>query len=248
MLASFLFLAAATQQVSSQPAGKIAVEGYGTVMTPPDLASLHYNIRGEGKTSDLAAKALVGADRAVLASISRLDSKLVVTDSNLEIKPLRGPACKATSSYESDDDDATPMESGACAIIGYQASKRVNVETVRVDLAGTILGLVARHGGLNAELDSFSLRNDRPAKEQAIAAALREADVKAKAVAAGSNVRLGPILSITLDRARIDDPYVPTFLRPPPPEPERDDPVGIDVRPSPVSTSAQVAVIYGVEK
>ncbi|HEX6740952.1 MAG TPA: SIMPL domain-containing protein [Sphingomicrobium sp.] len=238
-----LFLAAA--QSANPPVSKIAVEAYGQVKQAPDIVKLRFDVRGEGSTSDAAARLLVGTDRAIAKSLASFDPSLTVEDRGLEIKPLRGPECKVQSRYN--DDDETPMTSGDCAIKGYQASKTVAITTKKIADAGTMLGLIARHGGLSAEVEEFDIADNHAARSKAIAAALAEAEIKAKAVAAGSHVRLGPILSVTLDRAQLDEPYVPTFYRPPPPAAERDEPVAIGLNPAPITTSAQVSVVYSIE-
>jgi len=238
-----LILAAA--QGASPPISKIAVEAYGQVKQAPDIAKIRFEVRGEGSTSDAAARVLVATDQAIAKSLTNFDAGLTVEDRGLEIKPLRGPSCKVQPRYS--EDDEVPMTSGDCAIKGYQASKTVSIRTRKVAEAGTMLGLIARHGGLGVEIEEFDVADNGAARNKAIAAALAEAELKAKAVAAGSHVRLGPILSVTLDRATLDEPYVPTFYRPPPPEPERDEPVGIGINPAPITTSAQVAVVYSIQ-
>jgi uncharacterized protein YggE len=239
-----LLLAAA--EPAGPPVSKIAVGAYGQVKLAPDIAKLRFDVRGEGGTSDAAARAMVATDQAIAKSLANFDPSMTVEDRGLEIKPLRGPDCKAQSRY-SDDDDETPMTTGDCAIKGYQASKTVSIRTGKIAAAGTMLGLIARHGGLRAEVEAFDVADDHAARSKAIAAALAEAEIKAKAVAAGSRVRLGPILSVTLDRAALDEPYVPTFYRPPPPAAERDEPVAIGLNPAPITTSAQVSVVYSVQ-
>jgi uncharacterized protein YggE len=238
-----LFLAAA--EPAGPPVSKIAVEAYGQVKLAPDIAKLRFDVRGEGSTSDAAARAMVAADQAIAKSLANFDPSMTVEDRGLEIKPLRGPDCKVQSRYS--DDDETPMTTGDCATKGYQASKTVSIRTGKIAAAGTMLGLIARHGGLRAEVEEFDVADDHAARSKAIAAALAEAEIKAKAVAAGSRVRLGPILSVTLDRAALDEPYVPTFYRAPPPAAERDDPVAIGLNPAPITTSAQVSVVYSIQ-
>src|SRR5262245_26072275 len=139
-----LFLAAA-QPAVSPAVSKIAVEAYGQVKQAPDLARLQFEVRGEGSTSDAAARVLTDTDQAIAKSLASFDPSLTVEDRGLEIKPLRGPACKAQSRY-TDDEDETPMTTGDCAIKGYQASKTVSITTRKIADAGTMLGLIARHG------------------------------------------------------------------------------------------------------
>jgi uncharacterized protein len=245
MTAVYLGLVLAMAQASGAPPSRIAVEAYGSVESQPDIARLRFEVRGEGKTSDAAARSLVSTDQAIAKSLVNFDKAIGAVDGGLAIKPLRGPNCKTRSDYE---DDETPMTTGDCAITGYQASKTVSMTTRKVTDVGTMLGLIARHGGLGAEISEFDIADNKAARSKAIAAALAEAELKAQAVAAGSKVRLGPILSVTLDRAPLDDAYVPTFYRPPPPMAERDEPVPIGLNPAPITTSAQVSVVYSIRQ
>lgn len=113
-----------------------------------------------------------------------------------------------------------------------------------------MVGLAGRAGGLNPQINSFDQGDSRAVQQQAIAAALADAQSKAAAIAAASHVQLGPILNVQSgprnDRqeAIVSGSRLPTVGAPPPPPPP--PPVPVNVVPEPLTTNSYVTVIYAI--
>jgi uncharacterized protein YggE len=110
-----------------------------------------------------------------------------------------------------------------------------------------MVGLAGREGAFDPKIESFGLADDSRARKQAIAAALTDARAKAEAIASGSNARLGPVLSVSLDGASDDramsaqDIVVSgSRIR------MQNAPVTVKVDPGPVETTARVTVTYAI--
>ncbi|WP_294120668.1 SIMPL domain-containing protein [Sphingomonas sp.] len=241
LLLASMALAAPEAALPTDPkAPRIVVTGSGTVKTPPNVADLEYEVNGEGETSDQAVKALVSKGAAIENALRSLDPELDLHSDKVKVQGVRRGPCKAD-----DYDETAHLSTGNCAIVGYVATQEFDLRSTKVSDAGTMVGLASRQGATNPSIESFGLADQRVAKQQAIAAALGDARVTAEALAAGSNARLGEIMTISLDDAR-EQEIVVTGSRvarnsvPPP------TPVIVSVAPGPVITTAQVTVTYAI--
>jgi len=243
-------LLAATQasagwsQAAPEPP-KILVDGYGEVQTMPDLAVISYSVRGEGATSDEAVRAMTVTAARIEGSLHRIDAAARPTTGGVRVSPVKSSACKDRQ-YDSDDEQ---LSKGACAIVGYVATQSVELRTGDVKDAGTMVGLAGRGGAINAQLSRWDLNDPRDAKRRAIAAALSDAQGKAAAVAAGTHVGLGPILTIaTTNRDAVRTEDLINSLPQSYGAAERDEPVPVKLIPEPITTSATVTVSYAIAR
>src|SRR5262245_7318389 len=121
LLAPLAFAAAALA-----PAGKevprIVVEGFGSVETPANLASMSFDILGEGKTSDEAVKSLVAKASSVESALRSMDPALKLESESMQVEAIRGSDCKEDR-YE----ETLHLSTGECAIVGYVAKQDFDV-------------------------------------------------------------------------------------------------------------------------
>lgn len=170
---------------------RIEVTGYGEVKSPPDVATIMYTVRGEGRTSDDAVRAMTVSAAHIDSAVHAVDAAAEPQTSEVKVAAVRGSDCK--------DRDYGPaqLSTGACAISGYVASQSVTLHTLDVKDAGTIVGAIGRASGLDPRIGSFDMRDNRPEQQQAIEAAVADATTKAAAIAAAMHVRLGALLNVT---------------------------------------------------
>jgi uncharacterized protein len=245
---SMFALMAATMlqaQAVDQPP-RIVVEGSGTVKSPPDIAMIDYEVRGEGKTNDDALKSLVATADRVAKALKSIDPSLAPKVGNLKVSAVRGAECKMDR-Y----DRTAQLSTGECAVVGYVAIQNFIVVTPKVTEVATMVGLAGRNGATDPEISKFDLADPKPAKNQAIAAALADARAKAQAVAQGSGLVLGPMIVATLDSARDFDlngtVTVETLLNELP-QVMAPSPVTVVVAPKDIETTAKVIVTYAVQR
>lgn len=234
--------ATASQSIDQRP--KIIVDGYGEVKTMPDVATISYTLRGEGKTSDEAVRAMVAMGERVDSGIRSIDASVEPKTGTVEVNAIRAGDCQER------EYGPRQMSTGPCSIIGYVALQQVTVKTGAIDAAGTMVGLVGRAGAYDAELSGFGLRDPRPAKREAIAAALQDANAKAAAIAASSRFSLGQILSVSSVGRDTGQDIIVTGSRQPQPNLSTLAPAPVDVKltPEPITTSATVTVTYGIQQ
>lgn len=244
LLLSVAALAAAQGVHASEPneVSKIVVEGSGSVKSPPNVANISYDVQGEGQTSDQAVGALVAKSAAIESALRSMDPSLVLHNATVRIQAVRGDDCK-----EEEYSDNLHLSKGACAIVGFVATQDFDAKTSLVSDAGTMVGLAGRHGASDPKIDSFGLADQREAKRAAIADALADARIKADAIAAGSNTKVGELLLVTLDGARDGQVITVTGSR-------RVSmnavpaPIAVNVAPAPVTTTANVTVTYAISR
>jgi uncharacterized protein len=188
---------------------------------------------------------MTATEAKIEASLHRIDPAAEALTGDVQVTPVRSDDCKEN------DYSAPQLSTGPCAILGYVATQSVTVRTPDVKDAGTMVGLVGRGGGFDARINSFDLRDHRGAQQQATAAALNDAATKAAAIAAGSHVALGPILSINTTPRQEGEaimvtanrlPVAEMSLNSPPPPP----PVVVKLNPQPITTSSNVTVTYAI--
>lgn len=232
----------AAAQLGSDGPRSITVDGTGRVMTMPDVATISYTLRGEGVTSDEALRAMVASGQRIEAALRSIDSAVEPRSNKVDISPARA------GNWDSDYDSSEQLSKGVCAIVGYVASQNVTVDTADVKDAGTMVGLAGRGGASDASIDGFSLNDTRPARSQALAAALVDAQAKAAAIAAGGHLTLGPIIHVSTISPAVEtlsqQEIMVTGRRAA--YANALPPVPVNLKPEPITTTANVTVTYAI--
>ncbi|MBT0727867.1 oxidative stress defense protein [Rosenbergiella australiborealis] len=165
---------------STPNAPYISISGQGNVQAQPDMATLVIDVRvAQAQASD--AKKQVDARVAHYFDFLHQQG---ITDKEIN-------AANVVTDVQYDDSDH-----GKPKQVGYQASRHVTVTLHQLSKLNTLLdGALA--AGLN-EIRSVSMGVEHPEhyQQQARQAAIRDALVKAKEVAAGFNATLGSVWSI----------------------------------------------------
>lgn len=245
MIGMLLGMSATGALAQTVPPPQIQVSATGIAKTLPDRVTVTYQVRGEGATSDeAAAKARDSAKAIRSGAEGLLRGALELHASDFDITPVRSRECNQNEYGQAQ------LSTGPCAILGYVATMPVSIDTPRIDDAGTLVGLIGRLGGLQVGVRSYWLSDDRPARQQAMRAALASAKAQAQLIAEGSGARLGRLIRVD-DGTNRDMTIVVTGARasdvapPPPPAPE---PIRIDLSPAPIRTNANVTVAYAIDQ
>jgi uncharacterized protein len=222
----------------------IVVSGVGQVLTAPDLALATLNLRGEGPTPDAATGSLVKTLQNVQDGLSSGLSGVrhSWTAEEMSINAVRGDDCDA--GY-----DSPRLSTGPCAIKGFVATMTINLEVYPPDQVGTVLGLASRLGAETSNAAAFALKDPQSADQQAASLALADAQKKARAIAEGSGVRLGPMVNVTDSMAiAMDIPPPPGAAAAAPRSPsiKAREPVAVALRPELVVTKAQLVVTFSI--
>ena len=245
-----LFALAASPAVAQTAPSQILVSASGTALTPPDVVTVGFTLRGEGSRSDEAVTRLRDSAKAVNVGVAGLLQHAEdYHSSTFTIAPVRAKECDQNNYGQQ------RLSTGVRAIIGYIATMPVTIDTSRVGDAGTLTGLIGRLGGLEPGIRRFWLRDESAARRRATQAALTSAQAQARSIAEGSGARLGALLrvqdadyreiSIDMDTAQPGRADAQSAPPPPPPPPP---PVRIDLAPDPIQTVVRLMVAYAINR
>lgn len=246
-LLALLFAASpALAQSGATPADPptITVAGTGKVSTPPDRATISFDVRGEGADATAAATALAARQKALARGLAGLGSQRIDTGS-VTLGEVRGKECEAQS-YR------PQLSTGTCAIAGSIATLQGTLVLADATKAGNAVALLGQLGAANARLNGFGLADSTDAQRRAKAAAVADAQATAAAIAQATGGRLGRIIAVR-DMAAGYGPDIVVTARmavppPPPPPPPMAAPVQLDVNPRPIETEARLTITYAIDR
>lgn len=163
----------------------LTVTGEGVTDVVPDMATLTMGVTTTGTT---AAEALSANSTALAAVLDRLRAAGIedrdIQTTGLSVNPN-------WTGYDSSSSLSGPK------IADYTATNGVTVRIRALEGLGAVLDAAVADGANTMNGLSFGLQDPRPAMDAARSAAVEDAAAKARLMAEGADVTLGPILSIT---------------------------------------------------
>lgn len=166
-----------TGQEHTETVGTLKLSGEGVVTVKPDVAELDLGVVTECKTAGEAVSANAQRMTEVIAQIKQLgiQSESLQT-SGLSVSPI----------YDNDEKSPTRGQ-----IVSYRVEDTLRVRS-DVGLAGKVLDSAVTAGANVASGVRFTVSDDRPLREQALAAAVKAADRSAQIVAGALGAHLDP--------------------------------------------------------
>jgi hypothetical protein len=202
----------------------ITVEGMGMVRTAPDEAMVRLGITRQATTARQAQDQTSGVARDILTALTRLRiPRERIQTSQLSLFPVYA---------EHQDPNAPP------AIVGYRASNTVSIRIENLPIIGQVVDAALAAGANQVEGVTFGLRNEAPAREQALRDAVMQARSKAQALAQGLQLRMGPVLEVQETGVAIRPPILYAA--------ERMSGASTPVSPGEVEVSANVTVRFRI--
>lgn len=165
---------------SSKRMTRVVVSGDSIVQAQPDTATITISVITQNKSA-LSAQA-ENANR----------SDMVVR----AVKAAAGAGAEVKTSGYSVQPMTVYKENQPPTITGYQASNSVTVTMSDLVKVGAVIDAASQAGANNINGVSFTLRKDRPAKDQALADATRAAVGKAQTIAQALGGRVARILEV----------------------------------------------------
>lgn len=171
----------APADVFAQPDRSLTVVGEGTAAGTPDRARVQTGVVSEGRTAAAALSANNAAMTQVLGALRSAGIPAArIQTSGLSVQPVFA------------DGDART----ARRIAGYRVSNVVSVRVDDLSTLGTLLDALVQTGANELSGIEFSIADPKPLLEAARNAAVADALLRARTLAAAAGVRLGPILSM----------------------------------------------------
>ena len=156
-----------SEKAKPKAAMSVTVSGDATVQAQPDTAILDLAVVTQNSSASQAqAENASKSDRVVNALKTLLGTKAEIKTSGYSLQPQR-----------------VYKENQPPTITGYEARNTITVTMSDLSKVGTVIDTATRGGANSVTNLQFTLRNDRPSRDQALAEATREALSKARVIA-----------------------------------------------------------------
>ncbi len=175
------FAATAAQAQAESMAGSITVVGEGTVKIKPDIAQATIGVEIVKPTVEEASAEVSKTMDAVVAALK----KEGIADKDMQ-----------TSNYSVWTDQSYAQD-GSQGKTAYRVSNQVNVTIRNLDKVGVVLDAAMQAGANNIYGVNFSLADSSQAESQARKEAVANANEKAQELADLTNLKLGPVVSVS---------------------------------------------------
>lgn len=172
--------AASADEASGRRLTRVIVSGDALVQAQPDTAILSISVVTQGKRALEAQQQNANLSEAVVRAVK------LAAGAGAEVK---------TSGYNLQP-QRVYKENQPPTITGYEARNSVLVTMGDLTKVGAVIDAAAAAGANNVDSVAFTLRKDRPAKDQALADATREAIGKAQIIAQALGGRVARIVEV----------------------------------------------------
>jgi uncharacterized protein YggE len=185
----------ATQQSSKTT--RVLVTGDSIVQAQPDTAALNIAVVTQGKRAlDAQQDNATKSDAVVRALKAAVGAGAEVKTSGYSLQPIR-----------------VYKEGQPPLITGYEARNSVTVILSDLTKVGAVIDAAASSGANDVTGISFTLRKDRPARDQALAEATREAVSKAQVIAQALSGRIIRIVEVQEEGTQRPRPYTDEVMQ-----------------------------------
>jgi hypothetical protein len=162
----------------------ITVQGSADIRVAPDEATVRLGIVRQANTAQAAQEQANATAQQILSAITRLGvAQQQIQTSRLNLSPIFAPR--------------SPESREAPRIVAYQAANLISIRLDDLAQVGPAIDAGLKAGANQLEGVQFGLRDELPAREQALKQAVNEARRKAEAIAEALNVRLDGVLEVS---------------------------------------------------
>jgi len=176
--------AAFAQRNDAQPPPVIVVNGNAEVEAVPDEATVRLGIVRQSPTAQSAQEQASSVAQEILNAIGKLGiAPQRIRTSRLTLSPVYTP--------QRGDSREPPR------IVAYTASNFVSIDIDKLAQVGSVIDAGLNAGANQLEGVQFRLKNDLPARQQALKQAVTEARQKAETIAEALSLRLGAVVDVS---------------------------------------------------
>ncbi len=181
VLAAGILLLPSPAMMAERPLPTISISGTGVVTGAPDQAMISLGVVTHADTAEAAQTRNAAAARGIRDAVTALgvDRRYIQT-SNYSFRP----------EYSREQNDRRE-------IVGYVVSNTVAVRLDDVDMVGQVIDAALTSGANTVDSLTFSIRDTRGLRREALAAAVKDAREKAEIIAGALGKRLAGIQSVT---------------------------------------------------
>ena len=166
-------------QTVAQQRGHIRAFGEASVAMKPDLAKVAIAVTTQASTAQEASAQNATKSTAVFAALEQALGR------NGEIRTI---SFTVTPTY-------TYPREGSPVLTGFIATNMVEATVADLNITGRVIDTSISAGATRVDSLRLMLKDEEPARAQALRIAGQKARARADAMAAGLNVRVGPLIS-----------------------------------------------------
>lgn len=182
---------------SEKPYPKITLSSQATIFKPADELQLSIGVVEVGEKAEAVLQANSAKMEAVIANLESIGlTKKEYQTGRFSITPTYTPYPK------------NPPPNWKPSINGYEVNNTLTIKTDKIPLAGKLIDAANKAGANSIENIHFALHDPRAYWNEAMAAATTNAINDVKVIAQAAGVKLGRIISITLDNANAISPRI----------------------------------------
>jgi len=165
-------------QTTQQPLHTVQASAEATVMVKPDKAEVTIGVTSEGK------------DAQATAAQNATQTKTLID----ALKGALGAGGQVKTSGYSLTPQFQRVKNSPPKITGYRLSNNVLVTIYDLSLVGKVIDTAINTGGNDVGQVSFSIRNEQPARLEALAEASRKAQANAEAIAKALGLHVSGVI------------------------------------------------------
>ena len=178
-LVLFFLLAQSTNPEARPPV--LVVNGTAQILVAPDEATVRLGIVRQAANAQTAQEQARSVAQEILNALGRAGvAANQIQTARLVLSPVYAPR--------------SPESRDAPKIVAYNAANTVSVRLQNLTLVGPVIDAGLKAGANQLEGVQFGLRNDLPARQEALKRAVEEARGKAQTMAEALRVNLGEVL------------------------------------------------------
>ena len=173
----------------------ITVSGSGQSFSEPDEGTVRLGVEAQQRTAREAQASANAKASTILAAIKKLGiNEDQIRSTRITLEPIYAPQ--------------PPERVQEPRLVAYRANNTVSVRVLNLQQVGPVIDAGLDAGANRLEGVHFGLRNDLPARQQALDQAVKEARQKADTMAHALGVRLGRLESAQEGGVYVNEPQM----------------------------------------
>ncbi len=197
VLVNAVFTASAAPQTVVTRPPSVRTSATAVVVVKPDRATIEIGVVTQNPTAQGAASMNAAQVQTVLDKLRAISDKADIRTISYSVSP----------NYE------YPAGGGKPKLVGYTAANAVQVTTSDLPGVGKIIDAASEAGANQIQRLEFGLRDEKPAREEALRKATLEARSNAEAMAGALGLKLGPVISLEQGASGESRPPMPMAAR-----------------------------------
>lgn len=172
------------------PVSQLAVRGEAILNVSPDQVMVNVGVTSEANTAREALRANSDNMQAIMSALQKLGlEKQEYKTQQFQVHPIWSQRPR------------DPAPEWSAKIAGYRVTNSLQVQTIKMELAGDIIGSAMQAGANTVNSVQFGLADPRQYREQAIKQAMENARSDAQILATAAGDKIIRTLSLNLDNA-----------------------------------------------